>query len=768
MEIDLLEKIIQQDIFKYRVCKIKYSAAFENCLKEKLILLNKRYNIYSIDELFSNIKGTSEYKGKARDWGIGILKNLLGLIPGYGSAITILFSISDTINFIKISDLEKLTEKFKIKEKPRKKYRKIKNVIIIDNVSYLNMEQIKTICFIKELIDKKYIVDTLLVICEPLIFPSNISVDKEAIYTLFLDNSLLQRNFKVSVKDEYLNLINILGIEYLEYIIDLDKEIPINNDILTKKIISDMLHKSGYACENNLLDFLKLCSLLFDVFSYEDAEKISDIKKICCEKEIKKTIDSKIFISDIPNKYRFFISFVRKYYQNDALLIASDIKTQILSYLKEKYPDRYADLALTSILTSNSETEKISLCLKALYYNKEDISIYKIDEIKSFLSKIQNKVIGSIIQLNDVYYSLDYSNIDAKNLCIQSLLGLSDLNTWSPEDKLICLSYIAKVSYELMPQSFLLEIDCLYRKLLRDIRISTTYNKNVFFILDYLVFSTCIENNYKTTEVVQRLVSYLQKSNLTAEYKIKYSRIGNALFYNDYSKGLMLTEQAYVLSMEYPVEHKCATINYSCSLGMCGEYERAQKVLFKEFNNTFCKKNAITISAQNNYIIVSYLNKSYNNKKLIDEMDRLNKSLNCCVFSDQQIIYNNLLAAYIEDDVVLNHKKIEELNQKIYCNESDTYHLFFMHHNMMTFYFLNGNVDAFLNERKLCDIPGLLLPYDAFFKAKTDFLQENIGNMWNISQLQKNLVLWGERYSEKKYALYKLPVLFGFIERWFE
>ena len=252
------------------------------------------------------------------------------------------------------------------------------------------------------------------------------------------------------------------------------------------------------------------------------------------------------------------------------------------------------------------------------------------------------------------------------------------------------------------------------------------------------------------------------------ETEIKFNRLGNALFYNDYEEGLKLTKHAYYLSEGYPIEQKYCAINYSCSLGMCGEYEEGRKILLNEFNNTFFMKNAVSISATNNYIILSYLinvkdilwtvNKLYTLKKMIDEND----------FSDQQIINNNLLAAYIAANDISKNSEIIELSNNICTCEKDMYHLFFMHHNMMIYYFLLGDIPAFKAERDLCIVPSLLAPYRDFFISKADFLLENINSNWNIQQLQKHLIKWGEHYSEKKYVLYKYPILFGFIERWFE
>lgn len=768
MKIESLDKWLAQDMSIYRTCKIKYSFAFENYISNKLLLLKKDYNIYTIDELFIEQNNPPVNSSKLKDWGIGLLKNLLGLIPNYGSVLTIIFSIADTVNFLKVSDLEKLRERLQLKEKPCKKYRKLKNILIIKNCSYLNADEIKKVQLIKELIENKYIINTALIICEPLDFPSSIVINKSAVYTICLNNDLLNDIFNFRVEDHYLKLLNVLGIEYAEYIKDLDHSISVNNDLLVQKFVKDMLLKSGYDENEKLLDFLKLCSLLFDVFTYEDAENISEIKEICCEEELQKSINSKLIENSLPNEYKFFVEFLRKYYQEHAQFYSSDVKRQILDYLKEKYPNQYTDLALASILTSNSDTEKISLCLKSLYYKKNTTPIYKTNQILEYFLKTKYVTLLNFPLLNNIYYSLDYSKENVKKLCTQSFEGLSDLNFLSAEDKLICMSNIAKVSYELLTQEFLKKIDACYRKLLRDIRISSTYKKYTSFILDYLVFSTCIEDNYETVQVTQRLVTYLRKTSLSLETDIKFSRLGNALFYNDYSEGLKLTEHAYHLSDGYPLERKYAAINYSCSLGMCGEYIEAHQILSKEFDNTLFMKNAISMSATNNYIIISYLSDLKDVKWLVNKMYTLNEKMNDYVFSDQQIINNNLLAAYIEENIISNNDKIMELSNDIYLHKKDIYHLFFTHHNMMVYYFLLGDKNAFEQERNLCIIPGLLAPYSAFFSAKADFLQENIHKTWNIRQLYLQLLDWGKYYPEKKYSLYKYPVLFGFIERWFE
>lgn len=768
MKIEPLDNIFKKNIFAHRTCKIRYSYAFENCLRDKLSLLQKEYNIYTIDNLFGESSENSANRSKFLDWLLGLVKNLLGLEPTYGPALTIFFSVADTINFLKMSDLEKLREHLQLKEKPHKRYRKLKNILVIKNCSYLNTEEIKKVHFIKELIEKKYILNTLLIICEPLDFPSNLVVNNDAVYTIELDNNLLNTIYGFRVEDNYLKLINVLGIEYAEYITDLDTSTADNNEPLVQKFIKDMLQKGGYDENEKLLDFLKLCSLLFDVFSYEDIENVSGIKEICCEVELQKSVDSRLIENSVPNEYRFFMDFLRKYYQEHAQFYGSDVKRQILDYLKEKYPNKYTDLALASILTSNSDAEKISLCLKSLYYDKKTTAIYKIKQITGYLTQTPYATLVNISQLNNVYDTLNYSKTDAKQLCMQSFLGLSDLEFLSSEDKLMCLSSIAKVSYELMSQEFLKKIDELYRKLLRDIRISATYKNYTSFILDYLVFSTCIEGSFETTQVVQRLVTYIRKTSLSLEMDIKFSRLGNALFYNDYSEGLKLTKRAYNLSEGYPIEQKYSAINYSCSLGMCGEYEEAYKTLRKEFNRTLFMKNAVSISATNNYIIISYLSNSEDAKWLVNKISALNKMVNDYVFSDQQIINNNLLAAYIVENDIANYTKIIELSNDMFLIEKDIYHLFFMHHNMMVYYFLSGDLDAFKRERDLCIVPGLLAPYSDFFISKAAFLQENIDNNWNVQQLQRQLSQWGKRYSEKKYILYKYPILFGFIERWFE
>lgn len=766
MKIDNIDKLVKQDIFKHRICKIRYSSAYENYLKGKLSLLEKTYNVFQIENLFLT-DNVSEQKNSLKTLRTGLLKNLLGLTPKYGAFFTILFSISDTVSFLKISDLEKLREKLQLKEKPHKKYKKIKNILLVKNVSYLNEDEIRKARFVQELIEKKFIVNTLLIFCEPMEFPSCINVSQEAVYVLPLDNTVLQNIYKFSLGEDKLELVEILGIEYAEYVRDIEEDPLANTDSLVKKLIHDMLRNAGYAEEESLTDFLKLCSLLFDVFSYEDVEEISDLKNVCCEEEIQKTIDSKLIKSNVLNEYRFFVDNIRKYYQNSARFYAGEIKKHILYYLKEKYPHRYTDMALAYILAGDSNEEKISFCLKALYYDQRKAPAYKMKEVTTYLSSAGYECINIILQLNNIYSSFHYSQSNAESLCGQCFYGLSGLDFLSPEDKLICLSSISKVSYEIMKQPFLLEVDAEYRKLFGRIVISRTYEQYTSFILDYVVFSTCIEQCFVTSQVVQRLVKYLHKSNISLQNKIRYSRLGNALFCNDPDKGMELTKQAYELSEGYVIEHRCSAVNYSCSLGICGIYETARNILHREFDKFF-GSDIITVSAENNYNIVSYLGNAQNINWLVKRLSELYAKTEHDIFSDRQIICNNFLAALIEENQRENIEKIEELSHIIQIGTDDSYHTFYLHQNRMTLFFLNKNHKKYNQERKLCCVPGLLSSYADFFKARSDFLEANINKDWDIQQLQGHLAEWGECYPEKKYSLYKRPILFGFIERWFE
>ena len=201
---------------------------------------------------------------------------------------------------------------------------------------------------------------------------------------------------------------------------------------------------------------------------------------------------------------------------------------------------------------------------------------------------------------------------------------------------------------------------------------------------------------------------------------------------------------------------------------MCGYYKKAEQILITEFDKTLFSMNAISISATNNYIITSYLNKSNDTKWVIKKMSDIYKKISDITSSDKQIVCNNLLAAYIVDNEKTNNSIIEMLSKDINDSEDDPYHLFYMHQNMMVFYFLNGDYESFSHEHSLCNIPGLLSPYNIFFEEKADFLKNNISNNWSIQDLQEQLIKWGEKYPEIKYSLYKNSVLFGFIERWFE
>lgn len=767
MKINSLDKILDKEIYRNRVCKIKYSNAFENCLKDKLLLLKKGYNVYSIHDLFNDTNIQLSNRTKFADWIVGVIKNLLGMHPETGIFFTIVFTIGDTISFLKQSDIEKLKEHVQLKEKPHKKYKKLKNIIVIENSSYMTLKENEATRFIIELIEKKYIVNTLIIICEPMDYASNLLGNEESEYKVTLDKVLIEENFGLSLENNYIKLLNVLGIEYIDYIKNIDELTTENQELLINKIINDSLKKAGYE-EENLFDFLKLCSLLFDVFSHEDIENVSNLKNINYQKELHKSVHLNILENELPNEYRFLVEFLRKYYQQHAQFYESDIKQKIFEYLKDQYPNNYTDLALVSILTTTSNSEKFSLCLKSLYYESNTTTLHKRDKIIDYLTKTKYPTLALIPKLNEIYQTYQYSEVDAPSMCMQSYNGLAELEFLPAIDRLICLRSISKVSYEVMSQEFLKEIDKLYRKLLGEIRISQTYKQHYSFIFDYLAFSTGIEDSYETTEVVQRLVSYMKKINLPLHMKIRFLRLGNALFYNDYSIGLKSTEQAYNLSGGYPVEQKYSAINYSCSLGMCGRYNEAQNVLGREFKNLLQEQNAVSLSATNNYIINTYLSGSQKAKWLVNNFINLVNISDVPRFSDKQIINNNLLAAYIEENYLQNSFEIENKCKEICANERDLYHLFHLHHNMLIYYFLKGDLMGFKHESDLCRVPALLSPYSAFFSSKIDFMQDNIDKHWNIKELEYHLSKWGEQYPETKFSLYKHPVLYGFIERWFE
>lgn len=210
MKIDVIDQLIEQDILKHRVCKIKYSSAYENYLREKFLLLGKSYTVVQMEDLFTT-NVIPENINTFKSWRSGLLKNLFGMIPKYGYVFTVLFSISDTIRFFKTSDLEKLREKFQLKEKPHKKYRKIKKIILVRNVAYLNADEIDQARFIQELIDKRYIINTLLVFCEPMDFSSGISVIPEAFHVIPLNNEILQSTFNFCLCEDQMEILEILG-----------------------------------------------------------------------------------------------------------------------------------------------------------------------------------------------------------------------------------------------------------------------------------------------------------------------------------------------------------------------------------------------------------------------------------------------------------------------------------------------------------------------------------------------------------------------------
>lgn len=768
-----LEIIIKKIIENNRICKIRYSCAFGDFLKNRVYVLGKKYNLYSItDLLYSTEKPSHMMENRFKELCVGLFKNLLGLTPTVGVGFTVIFSAMDVIQYFTLSDLECLKRKINLRERSYKKFKKIKNIIFIENASYLSPADCSKVQFIRQLIEYKYLPSTLLIICEPENFPVNIQIDTDSTYELLLTKSLLKREFQFVATTQHITLLNVLGIEYIEAVkkISIEKTIQ-NNQQLIEEIINDMIEKCNYKTPESLHDFLKLCSLLFDNFNYEDAEYVSGIKNIDCETNIKGALDTNLLCcveNCMPSEYKFLLDNLRIYYQKHAMIMQSSIRKQIMEYLVKKYPMQYTNLALISVLAINDEIKIVSHCLKAYYYERELQSLYKVERIKNYLTNSNYLLVQDIVELNDRYTQLSYKDNDTKSLYKEALCELQNTKELSSEDKLICLSYISRVAYELSDSEELLKLDLVYRKTFRDLKISSTYEQYYRFILDYIVFSTSIENNYATTKTVQRMMNYLNKINLPIIDNIKLCRLGNVIYSNDIEKGLDLTRSAYEMSKNYIFEHKYATINYSCSLGICGYFELAKKILYNEFKKKLKLKNIISFSARNNYIIVLYFSKNPTRNWLVDSFSSLQAFINGDNFSDAHIVNNNLLAAYIETDINKYMQKILDMYEYILSNTNDIYHNFFLHQNMMIYYFLLGDRVNLLKQMHIYVIPGLLATYEEFFLKRDNFLVENVDNHWDIYELKKHMLKWGQCYYEKKYTIYKNPVLFGFIERWFE
>lgn len=716
-------------------------------------------------------------------WGSIVKKTasfLIGLNPFAGAALFVTdLAVSTTKYYLKRSEIALLKGTVGIHSRKRKKYQSLRNIVIVSDLSELSQEDYEYVTFLALLIRDKYITRTLLVVFQNqgsllLQLPEN-----QYVYSLNLTAEMIQKylNSAKQIDPGTVEIINLVGIQYLEIVckmIDCNNE----NDKSVERLIGLMLEKlsENVSVNKSEIDsFLKVCSLLFERFCLFDIENTSPFQAPKYEKLLTQCMESKLlraFIPDAPLEYAFVENFIREYYRgNPSIIFTPQVYKRIFDYLKSTYPQNYTDIALLSGFVGFSKHVVLSYYIIAYYHDKFTAAQHKKQKVVNYL---QSDIIGECLIRLENYnrYIIDTPKEIVLGQCyilLEEILA----QQITLESKLCALNIIATLVYEMEgDDNNRMKVMNAYQELLVQSKIFNQSNPAHYeYAADAVLFSTCIDNNYQTAMVAQRLIEQLDlsiKGNNAPVKFIRLFRLGNALYPTDIAKGLEFTKKAYILSKDLIIEHELARINYSASLIVSGEY-KAAAALFHESDFSYSVINYSTeLSVENNRLIAEYFSSPRTGKRaLYQGFKKLFDRLKSKESSDINIVKNNYVSACLVANKIRSIEQLERLCQEIESS-GDPYHIFFAAQNRLVLYYLTHDKDKFIEIQRKVTVPSLMRAYENFFTDKAIFMHQHFGEFQSIEKLHQALSLWAERYPEQMFVHFVYPVSFGLIERWFE
>lgn len=768
-----ITNLINSFTFDDRCIFIRCSPCFKSFFYEEKIkkLLDSKYKVYSLKNIInSNCK--EDKKGYFQKIIEKISTSLLGFIPTLGNYISVILLIldltKDTFDRTKINEIKNQLIK---KGRKHKEYKKVKYIIYINDFSSLSQQELLCLQLISFLIAQKYIVNTAILQIQnievQMPYLSNSKLGKEYnINQIVIDNI----NLESPLNHNCLTILNIIGVEFFQYLNEAmmqEHTIDQTIDVIIKSLLEDKNIKN----DETLGKFLTTCSLLFEQFELKDVEHIAHLQHNNEHKLLLEQAKSAEIIQCLNfQKFYFIQPFLREFYQQQHYVFPSDFYNNVYEHLQKKYPNAIEDLAIAASLLLTDDYVIFSKNLLAYYKSSFYMPKYKLNKIIDNLEKC--KLGKLILKIDDLYNHYENDISEAREAC-QEAFDLLQVTKISIEAKLAAMSFISRLYYELNePQEKLIKFCSYYKKLLastnvftEDIKDESSYYINWNYVLDFIAFSTCIEDNYEIHHISQKLAFRLEKvdvEKISKEKYIKFLRLGNAVYPQDTKKAKELLLKGYEISKEIPFIHKLFIINYSSCLIVDSNYDEAIKELGQLIHQDK-GNNAIKLSVENNYYIALFLSNKISANHSIDIFaNYYGKEFK----SDYCICINN----YISLKIMNNDTNFN--NEIITCykiiNTNDLYHKFYATHNLIVIYFLikDSRIWQLLEKQS---IPYLLKHYEPMYEEKLLFFKQNFNKNWDIQFTAKTLSnhLQNTGFSQFS-SFYKLPVLFGMIERWFE
>lgn len=749
-----------------RFIMINYSHAFSDILARNVENLRKQYQVINFKDIIDNNTGVSkELYSLPKKLVIETIRFITELNPVISLTNFIATTALEFCNYyIKRSDIKELRKNLHVHRSPQK-YKKIRKVIVVHDLSSLLPDEIAYLNFIGYLIKKRYITSAILVVISDQEY--GISNLLDVSYTLDLPFTMEDyETFAGSPlpNPRMLEIVNTLGIKCIN---ELEQFYNSDNNIVLKSardIINLLIKNKNYdEISNQLNYFLKVCSILFEEFKLFDLENLEKHIRISYKDMLPASLEISLLETSKMHTYHFTENIFRKYYRYAGdILIEKTTYLTIMDYLKAEYPTQYADLALSSLVMPISEDQCLSYFIIAYYHRKkQNLKFHTIIKEKLESTLLGLKFLKLEIQKN---YPKSFTRDEILQECNVVIELIKSNTNITSEARLCILSYIADLMYSIeddMQQ--LMQVFDLYQSIFTEIHLFSAPKKlYIDYVLDAIAFSTAIEN-YNVQKIADRLIEWLDL-NRSENYDtmIKFYKLGNLLFALNPNKSKTYTKLAFELSKNNIILHEETRINYSVSLLGLREYEKAYHLLMD------CKIIApdYRFALENNKYIAGYLSGHYNASKLAKQFKELVASDAKSLTGDYPIILNNYMAALIVSGADANYNKIIEC-AKLLLRSTDPYHIFYTTHNLMVCSYLRNDINGFKDHASAIKIPYLLRKQSEIIKMKILIMEENWGKYNTTEALTKVLLSFEDKESYAQ-NLYMLPVLWGPLERWFK
>ena len=758
---EILQALSNGDI---RFMRINYSHAFYKVISQKKIEMEMKYRSIPFLKL---VTPEEQNESSISNPFLNILKHIIQFIIDLDLviALTHLFAniALEVTNYnLKRTEFKYLQKTFHIRRKP-KPYKKLKQLIIVSELSDLKPENIRYIEFIGWLILHGYMTSSALLILSDKSCNPDCKIAKVTEYDLSFTQQDFENYTGKNLDNPFLlEIIDSIGIEYIDKIQDILNQKK-QNKFQTIKSIIHILIKAG---KNNpdweqLEFFLKICSLLFEDFKLFDLQHLDNKIPLKYDEYLPISTEAKILKESQESTYSFAEYFFKEYFQNiTPINLKKDDCILVLKYLESEYPTHYVDLAITSQFVPIEDSDRLSYFICAYYHRKTE-HIRFSSNIKEFLIK---DILGKSILILDEYRS-NIKAYSTEQLTFETNKAYELLTNGSlitPEAKLCTLNYISDVTYEIeTDQNKLIEIFDCYMKLFDQIRLfSAPEEKYVSYVLDAIIFSTSIEN-YKVQKTTDKLMSWLNHTKIVDfNNQIRYYRLGNLLYVFDSDKAVSFTQIAFDISKNDIYLHEGTRLNYSVSLMGKSQYKEAYQVLAKSKCRIPDYQNAL----KNNKIIAGYLCGKYTAPKTLASFEKLITKNQKNMSSDYCIILNNYISSLLINGLTNNH--IEENAHRIIDME-DKYHTFYAMHNLLILYFLRKDRDNFDKIRKQLELPYLMRRNKDLIEEKLQLIAENFEQCCSLDELSKVL---RDLNNKQEYSndLIVTPIIWGLMERWFK